>query len=56
MPKRKGVGGRPKSADPTVVLTFRAPKSLAEKLPKDWRAQVLADLLKRHAPLPLKGC
>lgn len=43
-PNRKGIGGRPKSEDPTVVLTIRVPQSIAERLNPGWRKRV-ADLL-----------
>lgn len=38
-PSRQGIGGRPKADDPSVVLTLRVPKSIADGLPSDWRKQ-----------------
>lgn len=42
--KRPKTGGRKASDDPTVVVTLRLKRSVAERLPPDWRARVAAFL------------
>ena len=58
-PKRKRApgAGRKKAADPKVSFSLRLEQSVLARWQAypDWRAR-MNDALKRHAPLPLKGC